>query len=883
MKFIIFTIFTFLITFVSFSQADCNIADYGCTLNDFTVNSSGGGAINDLPPGSNISNPTINPGTAGNSGCLFSNELNPTWIIFTISSAGFFEFTLGQAGGNGFFDWSLWPYYTSGDAQSITGADACAEIQGNQLAPVACNWNGSSAGYTGMVQQGNLPPGANQTNFEHSFWAEPGDQFVLMFSNFSGLIGTAVPIYTGQDIPGNSNNQQTAAVTCDPTSVGSTICLGETATISVDAGGVIGATFTFLNGQGDLVDPNQTGPSFDVAPTDTTTYFIEVSNGILTDTVEVTVNVVPPPVPNAGADFVVCFGSAGQLNGSVSDLANNYSWSFTGPAGTPAPPNVIYGPNNNSLTPTIQVNYAGQYVFTLTESNGVCPDEIDQVLVTFDVANIATAGTNPICAGATDGVIEITSANAEQYSFDNGATWQAGNSSTGFSSGTYAVCVQTALGCTACQNVTLQDGPGVSISVSNDTTICQNGTASLLALATGGSVFSYNWNHTASTSSSQSVNPIAATTYTVQAENEFGCLSPQQEIDVTVLPGLTGFNSPDQSICPGFSTLLSTEASNGNGGPYNYLWTDESGNTVSNTQTLLASPNQTATYTVTITDNCESTPVVLTTLVNLFPLPDVQFSVDDPAKCVPAVFTFSNDTDPTLTDNFYWYFSNGETVMNMTDFEVEFNAAGQYDVQLVVVSPDGCIDSLTRSNFLTVYPKPKANFTYSPNKVTVLNTSVFFQNYSQGATAYDWYFEQGNPSFSWEDNPTSLFPEGEVAEYQVELIVTSQFGCKDTAEAFIPVVPEVILYAPNSFTPDGDEYNNSWRVFISGISMDNFELEIYNRWGEMIWESHDPDASWDGIYGGNLVKEGTYIWRMRAMDMFTDEKFEWNGHVNVLY
>ena len=883
MKFILSSFFLVYFSIFSIGQADCSIADYGCTLDDFTVNSSGSGAINDLPPGSNISNPSLNPGSAGNAGCLLSSELNPTWIIFTISTPGYFEFTLGNPGGNGFYDWSLWPYYAAGDPESITGADACAEIQGNQLPPVACNWNGSSSGYTGMVQQGNLPTGANQTNFEHSFWSEPGDQFILMFSNFSGLIGASVPIFTGQDIPGNSNNSQTAAVTCDPTSVGSTICLGETATITVDAGGVIGATFTFLNGQGDLINPSQTGPSFDVSPTDTTTYLIQVSNGILTDTVEVTVNVVPPPVPNAGADFIVCFGSPGQLNGSVSNVENDLSWSFLGPIGTPALPNVIYGPNNASLNPTIQANYAGQYTFTLTESNGVCPDETDNVLVTFDVANITTAGTNPICAGATDGAIQITSTNAVQYSFDNGTTWQSTNSLIGFSSGIYSVCVETAQGCTACQNVTLQDGPGVSISVSNDTTICQNGTASLFALATGGSVFTYNWNHTASTSSSQSVNPIAATTYTVQAENEFGCLSPQQEIDVTLLPGLTGFISPDQSICPGFSTLLSTEASNGNGGPYTYLWTDEAGNSVSNSQTLLVSTNQTTAYTVTITDNCESTPVVLTTLVNLFPLPDVQFSVDDPAKCVPAIFTFSNDTDPTLTDNFFWYFSNGETVMNMTDFEVEFNTVGQYDVQLLVVSTDGCIDSLTENDFLTVYPKPIANFSYLPATVTVLNTSVFFQNYSQGAVDYDWYFEQGNPGFSWEENPTSNFPEGEVEDYDVELIVTSQYGCKDTVVGIVQVVPEVIFYAPNSFTPDGDAFNNTWRVFISNISMDNFSLEIFNRWGELIWESKNPDAAWDGTYGGKLIENGTYIWKMRAMDMFTDEKFEWNGHVNVIY
>ena len=878
-----FSVITLFAMSFAFGQADCNIAEYGCTLDDFTTNSSGGGAVADIPSGSNISNPSSNPGSAGNSGCLLAGELNPTWIIFTISTPGYFEFTLGQAGANGYFDWSMWPYYEAGDPNSIAGGDACAEIQGNLLPPVACNWNGSSAGYAGMVQQGNLPAGANQSNFENSFWAEPGDQFVLMFSNYSGLVGTTVPIYTGTDIPGNAGNANTADVTCDPSSVGTTVCLGEVATITVNPNGIIGATYTFLNNQSDLVDPTQTGPTFDLLPSDTTTYQIEVSNGIISNIVEVTINVVPPPAPNAGSDFVVCFGSQGQLNGSISNASNSASWSFVGPSGTPAPPNVIFTPNNTQLNASIQANYSGTYTLILTESNGVCPDETDDVEVIFDVADISTVGTNPICAGANDGIIEILSSNAVDYSFDGGLTWQAANTSTGFTVGTHTVCSRTALGCVSCEDVTLQDGPGVSITVSNDTIICQNGAATMVANAVGGSTFSYNWSTISSTAATQNVNPLASTSYSVQAVNEFGCASNTLNISVTVLPPLTGTVSPDQSVCPGFSTLLSVEAGGGNGGPYAYQWLNGSGNTVGNNPTYLATPNQTTTYTVVMTDGCESTPYTLPVTVNVYPLPNVQFSSDVPARCEPASFFFSNDTDPTSVSNYYWYFSNGESFANMTDFEVSFENAGSYDVQLIVESPDGCIDSLTQYGMITVHPTPTANFTFSPTPITVLNTDVFFQNYSVGAVAYNWYFEQGSPGASSLQNPTTSLPEGEAADYLAELVAISEFGCSDTVDAIISVVPEVIVYAPNAFTPDGDEFNQNWRVYISGISLENFYLEIYNRWGEILWESHNPEASWDGTYGGKLVEEGTYIWRMGAMDLYTDKKMVWTGHITVLY
>jgi gliding motility-associated-like protein len=93
---------------------------------------------------------------------------------------------------------------------------------------------------------------------------------------------------------------------------------------------------------------------------------------------------------------------------------------------------------------------------------------------------------------------------------------------------------------------------------------------------------------------------------------------------------------------------------------------------------------------------------------------------------------------------------------------------------------------------------------------------------------------------------------------------------------------DVILYAPNTFTPDNDNLNNEWRVHISGVDIFNFNLTIFNRWGELIWESNDPDASWDGTYGGKLVETGTYVWTIRAEDAENDNNYEFNGFVNVI-
>jgi gliding motility-associated-like protein len=863
----------------SAAQADCIAAMFGCTIGNFTTNSTGIGQVNDLPNGNNISNPNTNPGTAGNAGCLLSNEVNPTWIIFTVSSPGYLEFTLGSPGGNGFYDWSLWPYYQAGSSQSISGNDACADIQNNLLAPVACNWNGASAGFTGMVEQGNLPPGGNQVNFENSFLVNTGDQFVLCFSNFSGLIGQNVPVYTGADIP-NSNGSNPADITCNPSAIGETVCLGDTATISIDTSGLVGITYNFLNFQSDYVDINGPGPDFEVIPSDSTTYQIEVTDTSgFTDTLNVNVYVVLPPTPNAGVDQIVCNSSQTIVNGVSSSSSSTVEWIFTGPG------NLIFTPNNTSPTANVFSTSTGVYSLTFIEDNGVCPADSSTMGITFESPTINLSSSAPDCFGGSNGEIYVDAPLADSFSFDNGVTWQVDSFATGFSAGTYTVCIETPNDCQVCDDVIIVDGVQVQLTTPNDTTICQNGTATLTAQAIGGNTFGFLWNHTNDTVNSVQVTPNAQTTYTVQAENENGCLSPQGSTVVNVLPPLDGTVSATQTICPGESAFISATATDGNGGPYSFVWTDDAGNNVGVGGTISVAPNTTATYTVTITDGCESTPFSLTTTVEVTEVPLLDFSVDVDAQCNPAEFTITNTTDPSLVDQAFWYISDGQTFTNTDQISVNIDQAGSYDVRLVVITPNGCIDSIQRFSYLTVHPLPRASFTYGPQPVTMLNTEVSFQNNSSGAENYQWSFEKGDPGTSVSENPTVSFPEAVVDNYFVNLVAISEFGCLDTASMNVIVESEVILYAPNTFTPDGDQYNEQWRVFIEGVDIQDFELLIFDRWGELIWESKDPAASWDGTYGAanaDQVPTGTYVWQIRTSDAFTDKRYEWQGQVTVL-
>jgi gliding motility-associated-like protein len=156
-----------------------------------------------------------------------------------------------------------------------------------------------------------------------------------------------------------------------------------------------------------------------------------------------------------------------------------------------------------------------------------------------------------------------------------------------------------------------------------------------------------------------------------------------------------------------------------------------------------------------------------------------------------------------------------------------------------------------------VLPLPIANFNFSANPTTYFEPSITMQNASsQDVVSWDWFSPYSTPVVSQSENPLFVFPEGEEGLYPVTLLVTTAEGCMDTVTYYLNVIPSILFFAPNSFTPDGDEYNQQWEFFVSGIDVYNFELSIFNRWGEVIWETKDPVASWDGTYHGERIQTG---------------------------
>lgn len=868
MKTLLYTLLLFCSIGVWAQQlpVNCNLAVSGCSTPQFPIVGQQP-AYNTIDFGTGtVSNPSTNP-QGVNNGCLLSGETVSTFITINIVSNGTLEWSLiglnaaGMPSGSGCFDWIMWPNVNN---------NGCAGINGNTLPPVSCNWNGTCNGNTGMSAPANYPPNASNTSYQPPLTVTAGQSFILCLSNYS---------FTNQNV--NLNFFGTAAVVCGVSAADQTICLGNSAQVTIATPGYVNPTFNWLTTTG--VSNPTGGSNVTVTPTVTTTYSVVVTqvSPPLQDTATFTITVVNPPAPNAGPDQTVCLGQPISLSGSIGSAGNTASWQTLAPTGMTPPATASFSPNFSSLTPTVTVNQPGIYKFVLRETSTVCGIIRDTVVVTVSQLQIAATPTNPVCYGSSDGSISITSAGANQYSFNNGTSWQSSNIQSGFAAGTYTVCAKNALGCQKCTTVTLANPPQIVMTVSNDTTICQNGTASIWASATGGATYSYHWDHSPSLVASTQVNPMANTYYPVQAESNLGCLSNRDSVYVMMNPVLSGMMSPDVFTCPGYMDSIMVIASGGIGAPYTMTWS--TGQTdVGTVSTLRDNPQQTSTYTVTIKDVCETTPITLTGVINAFPVPVPQISIDMTPKCEPAVFILKNTTDPNMSQSTIWRITNGDEFIDVDSLSTSATLHGTYDVQLIVTSPDGCIDSTTFTDTLVVMQTPIADFKWSPDPITMFNTEVLFTEYALYADSYQWSFPGATPASSTNEDQVVLYPDGQTGTYFVTLIATSYLGCTDTVTKQVVILPEVILYAPNAFTPDGDEFNQSWRVYIEGIDEFDFDLQVYNRWGEIIWESHDANASWDGTYNGSPVPQGAYTWVIRARELISDKKYVWNGTINII-
>ncbi len=525
---------------------------------------------------------------------------------------------------------------------------------------------------------------------------------------------------------------------------------------------------------------------------------------------------------------------------------------------------------NNGSTNQQQVNLsAGVYSVTVTDANG-CSDTNSITITNLSSDPIQKQQIHHVsCYNNCDGNIQLgVMGNNGPYLY----AWNNGQSSafiTNLCAAKYTCTVSDVNGCKDTAEVTINKPTQLFINLTSSAIKCygdSNGTVSVNT--TGGTPgYSYSWsNHVTSSMNTG----LKAGTYSLTVSDTNGCTVPAQ-ITITEPSELISIINPSLAeICKGTSATLSCIARGGTQ-PYFYQWS-----TTQTTASINVQPSSSTNYNIEITDLNGCKKITGSTVI-VHDLPQPSFTTDKTEGCGPLCITFTNTTSNTA--NLLWDFGTGFPLSDEPVTQNCFTDARAYNISLTVTDSFGCSTILISNNYINVFANPIAAFQSSTNETTILNSTIVFTNQSLNASTYEWSFGNEIAHISTLHDPTYIYSDS--GTYIVRLIAINKFGCKDTAYDEIKILPDFIVYVPNTFTPNNDGLNDIFLPVVTGAT--NYTLLIYDRWGALIFTTKNKNQGWDGKAndGIEMAQIDTYIWKIELTDL-KQIKHNLVGKINLL-
>lgn len=650
------------------------------------------------------------------------------------------------------------------------------------------------------------------------------------------------------------------------------MCGGETITLGA-SGGISYA----WNPPAGLSDPLIANPN--ASPSATTQYAVTAidANGCMnTDVMTLTVN--PSPSANAGADVSICWGDSIRLTGSGGIT---YSWS---PATDLSDP-TIANPMCTSLSDIT-------YTLTVTDANGC--DSTDDVTVTItplptaDFTIPANACINAdITANYTGG-----STPAATYNWNYGGANVVSGSGQGpitmnwSSTGTQTVILNvTENGCVAPPDTQTIDIQPIPVSnAGTDISFCSEETRTIGTAPQPG--YSYSWTPATGLSSPSVAAPditlinssdsTQTHVYIVSTTSSFGCNS-KDSIIITVYPiPVAEFDIPQGQCFNGHSFDFIADGVYGNGASFSWdfgVGSNPATSNIANPTGITYNAPGTSIIYFNVTENgCISEPFVGSATV--YPMPIASLDALPLEGCDPLSVQFL-DLSTANSAGLAYSWDMEVTTSNQTTPAYTFTQAGTYDVYLSVTTVEGCEDDTLVRDMITVYPLPKAGFDGEPKTASIFDPTIEFEDQSTGADSCVYYWEGQVISNDCDFEYT--FPD--TGYYTVTQVVYTQYGCIDSTELTIRVEPEFTLYIPSAFSPNSDGYNDIFYCY--GIGITEFEMNIFDRWGEQLYFSHNMDEGWDGLYKNMPVTNDVFVYRVVVTTVKGDE-YVYAGHVTLV-
>jgi gliding motility-associated-like protein len=700
--------------------------------------------------------------------------------------------------------------------------------------------------------------------------------------------------------------------------------------LSGSVSGVTSTGFWTSNGNGSY-NPNNANmnTAYIISPTDITagsvTFTLTSTNNgpcpAVTDTVKMSITTLA--AVNAGPNQNICSNSGAiNLNGLVTGVSGGGVWTVNGSG--------AFNPNNTtlnssySLTPTDITN--GSVTFTLTSTNnGPCPAVADTVRIRITTIAAVNAGPSKLICSNTG---SISLAGTVMGSTGTGIWTTNGTGpfvpSASSLNNTYFITVSdVAAGVIIFTLSSTNNGvcPSVSdtmqvtitqvasVNAGQNQALCSNtNTISLSGNVTGGTSTGI-WNASGTGSfipgntnltplyvmTTQDVNN-GFVTFTLSSTNNGNCPTITDTVKITIRKLAIVNAGPNFTVCS-TNPNVTLNGSVG-GGSSTGIWTTNGsgsfspGNTFLTT-TYLTGASEILTGSVylilTSTNNGVCPPVIDTAKVTIIKKPVITMKADTTLCAYGNSFLAS--ANMTGGSGQIQWTSSGSGYFSPQDFvnpavynfsQADINS-GFVVITLNSINNGPCGNS-SANMAVTIRPVPTASFAASSYTAYIPNDPIQFTNQSVNANTYYWTF--GDGGFSSLTNPIHNYPL--VGFYTVGLVATNQYGCRDTAEQMITVISDIQfpnVFTPNPGGPNGGSYNpanyNNDVFFPYTAGVTDYHLMIFDRWGELIFDSRDINTGWDGYFNGKLCQQDAYVWKAEVK-FFDGRNYSKTGSVTLL-
>ena len=415
--------------------------------------------------------------------------------------------------------------------------------------------------------------------------------------------------------------------------------------------------------------------------------------------------------------------------------------------------------------------------------------------------------------------------------------------------------------------INIQDVAPLILTIPDTSVLCPGASLSIVPTLSGGvPPYSYLWSNGATTTSISVIANTNSTIFLTVSDNCSGqSVTDSATISVPLYPPLSLVVSNDiVEICPYLSQTLYAYPSGGSGS-YSFTW-ENNNSVVGALDSLIVSPLATSSYVITVVDNCGET--LSDTITYTISSPPLLVSTSPVIQVCPGDSAYISASAIGGYGNHYFLWpSTGETTAGIWVYP---SASSVYQV---LVS-DEC-QTFTVSGFCQVLVvKPVANFMILNNSITE-GLPISFLNQTQNGYAYTWLFGDGGTSY--DIHPVHTY--GAEGTYYVTLFATDINGCKDSITKPIFIQEELYIYIPNTFIPDENRINDYFSGSFIGVEW--IKIEIFNRWGELVFESEDLNFAWDGKYNGDDIQSGCFTWKLRYRPRHLQELLM-TGHVNII-